>query len=520
MKAAVYARYSSDNQNICSIDAQIRAIREYCDKNDIVIVKTYIDEALTATNDDREAFLEMVEHSSEKKFDTIIVHKLDRFARNRYDSSFYKKKLQDNGVRVVSVLEFLDDSPESIILESVLEGMAEYYSKNLAREVRKGMKENALKAKHNGGIPPLGYDVTPEKYYSINEKEAEAVKLIFKLYLDNAGYSTIASELNKRGYRSKRGTEFSKVSIRDILLNEKYTGTYIFGKKDKHGKLTGKEIRVENALPVIIPMEMFQRVIDMFGTKKYGPHSNAKVNYLLTGFLECGECGLSYVGGGRVKGRTKYYHIYVCSSRNRKKSCDNMSIRKELIEGCVLKEIKENIFKDELINEIAHKILDYIKTKTVDNKKDLKRISDLAKETKIKIDKLLDAYLDGAVNKSVLAEKTNKLKADLDMYNEQIVDLQETDYDYLNEKKIKAFYLDFKSKLEGGNEKDLRSIIELFVHKVILNKTEIKVTLKFDSLLNIKVDSDGHGGGEAHSTLSLSKIIKKKSLFIRSKRIF
>ena len=148
MRAVAYARYSSDNQREESIDAQVRAIKEFCKKEKIDLIKIYKDEAKTATTDDREDFLNMISDSSYKNFDAVIVHKLDRFARNRYDSAFYKKKLKENGARVISVLEYLDDSPESVILESVLEGMAEYYSKNLSREVMKGMKETALQCKH------------------------------------------------------------------------------------------------------------------------------------------------------------------------------------------------------------------------------------------------------------------------------------------------------------------------------------------------------------------------------------
>ena len=131
MKAAIYARYSSDNQREESIEAQVRAIKEYADKNGIIITKVYTDEAKSATTDNRPKFLEMIKDSEFRLFDAVIVHKLDRFSRDRYDSAYYKRVLKKNGVRLISVLEHLDDSPESIILESVLQGMAEYYSKNL-----------------------------------------------------------------------------------------------------------------------------------------------------------------------------------------------------------------------------------------------------------------------------------------------------------------------------------------------------------------------------------------------------
>ena len=182
-KVALYARFSSDNQRAESIDAQLRAMRNYCKDHNYIITETYTDEAKSATTDRRPAFQQMIADSSKKTFDIVLVHKLDRFARNRYDSAVYKRELRKNGVIVCSVLENLDNSPESIMMESVLEGMSEYYSQNLAREVMKGMRETALQCKHTGGKPPLGYDVDEDtKKLIINPYEAETVKLIFDMY--------------------------------------------------------------------------------------------------------------------------------------------------------------------------------------------------------------------------------------------------------------------------------------------------------------------------------------------------
>ncbi|HEX2938729.1 MAG TPA: recombinase family protein [Ruminiclostridium sp.] len=147
----------------------------------------------------------------------------------------YKRLLKKQGIRLISVLENLDDSPESVILESILEGMAEYYSKNLAREVRKGMNENALKAKHDGGIPPLGYDVTPDKGYALNQTEATTVKLVFDLYTQGYGYRKIIEKLNARALKTKTGKPFGKNSIAEILRNEKYIGRYVFNKRLNKG---------------------------------------------------------------------------------------------------------------------------------------------------------------------------------------------------------------------------------------------------------------------------------------------
>ena len=188
-KVAQYARFSSDNQRSESIDAQIRAMNQFCKQNHWQVVSTYTDEARSATTDNRPQFQQMIADSSKGLFDIVLVHKLDRFSRDRYDSAIYKKKLKKNHVKLCSVLERMDDSPESIMMEAVLEGMSEYYSKNLAREVMKGMNETALQCKHTGGCPPLGYDLDENRHLVINEQEAQAVRIIFQMFADGYGYS-------------------------------------------------------------------------------------------------------------------------------------------------------------------------------------------------------------------------------------------------------------------------------------------------------------------------------------------
>lgn len=180
-KAFIYARFSSDMQRNESIDAQIRASEKYAAQNDYIVINKYIDRAKSATTDQRPQFQQMMSDIVSTDVDAIIVHKLDRFARNRYDSAIYRNIMKKNNVVLLSVLENLNDSPEAIILEAVIEGYNEYYSKNLAREVEKGKRENAIQCKHVGGIPPLGYDVDPvTKKLTINRFEAEAVKMIYR----------------------------------------------------------------------------------------------------------------------------------------------------------------------------------------------------------------------------------------------------------------------------------------------------------------------------------------------------
>ena len=244
-RVALYARFSSDNQRTESIDAQIRAMKKYCHQQHWQIVATYVDEAKSATTDKRPEFQRMIADSAKGGFDILLVHKLDRFSRDRYDSAIYKKRLKKNKVRLCSVLERIDDSSESFIMESLLEGLSEYYSKNLSREVRKGLFENALQGKATGGCAPIGFDFDENNHLVINEHEAEAVRSIFEMYADGQGYTAILNYLHEHGYKTKRGTPFLKSSLVTILTNEKYAGVYVYNqavpKKLKNPPILVKE---------------------------------------------------------------------------------------------------------------------------------------------------------------------------------------------------------------------------------------------------------------------------------------
>lgn len=271
MNVVIYARYSSDTQREESITAQIRACTDYAAQKGYNVVKVYTDEARSAMTDNRPRFMQMIQDIKHNfvKADVVLVHKLDRFARNRYDSAFYRRELRKANVKLESVLEHLDDSPESVLLESLIEGMAEYYSKNLAREVNKGMRETALQAKHCGGRPPLGYDVDKDKKYITNEEETQAVRTIFNMYAEDHGYKNIMDTLNNQGYKTKMGRPFSKNGLHEILRNKKYIGIYTFnrsaskspdGTRNSHRNKENDEIiELPDACQRLYPQKFFGR---------------------------------------------------------------------------------------------------------------------------------------------------------------------------------------------------------------------------------------------------------------------
>ena len=234
LRVVGYARYSSELQREESIEAQEREIREYCDRNSYILLRFYEDRALSGKTADRKEFQEMIYDSKSGDFDAVVVHKLDRFSRSQLDTLTYQCILEENNVKLLSVLENLDNSPESKLLQAVMAGISEYYIGNLAREVEKGKKENAYKGNHVGGIPPLGYDVDKTtKKLVINETEALAVKKIYQMILDGKTYGEVIDELTIKGYKTKSGGKFGKNSLFSILKNEKYTGTYIYNKSEK-----------------------------------------------------------------------------------------------------------------------------------------------------------------------------------------------------------------------------------------------------------------------------------------------
>lgn len=492
-KAVVYARFSSENQRDESIDAQVRAIKEYCEKNNIQIVKIFADRAKSATSANRPEFQDMIKfcENDTTGISMVIVHKLDRFSRDKYDSAMYKQKLKIKGIRVVSVLENLDDSPESLILESVIEGMAQYYSANLAREVMKGLKESALKNQtHLGGTPPLGYDVAPDKTYIINEEEAEAVKIIFNRYVNGYSYSQIIDELNELGYRTKReNRKFSKNSLYSILSNEKYTGVYIFNKtqrKGVNGKRNGHKqkseeeiIKVEGGMPQIIDKEVFEQAQEMMKKRKRAPGANkASTFYLLTGLVRCGECGHMYQGNKRYDSYKNVYISYRCGCRKQKRGCDNKEIRRDELEEFVLTELEKHVLNDDAIPALSKELNKKLQDKNKSNEEMLDSLKNKLTKVNKEIENILNAIMSGIVN-NMLKDKLDELeqvKLNLDLkINELSIERADGEEVLITEEQIRNMFGRFKEFVLTRNLPECKKFIGDYVKEVLVYKDHVEV---------------------------------------------
>ena len=220
-RAVIYARYSSSNQTEQSIEGQVRVCSEYAKAKGLTIVGEYIDRAISGRTDNRPDFQRLMQDSGKHMFEAVIVYRTDRFARNKYDSAIYKRHLRKCNVELHYAAEHIPEGPEGIILESLMEGLAEYYSAELSQKIRRGIRESALKGKATGGNIALGYKIGPDKSFIVDEKEAEAVRMIFDMFVRQKPNSEICRYLNDLVIKTSRGNPFTKSSIPRIIQNEK-----------------------------------------------------------------------------------------------------------------------------------------------------------------------------------------------------------------------------------------------------------------------------------------------------------
>ena len=337
----IYARYSSSGQRDESIEGQLRDCHAFAERYNIRIIEEYCDRAMTGTSDRRPEFQRMIRDSSKGQFNVVITWKNDRFARSRYDSAVYKAKLKQNGVRLLYAKESIPDGPEGIVLESVMEGFAEYYSANLSQNVKRGNYDSALK-RQTLGQTVFGLRKGVDKRFEIDPATGPVVQRIFKEYAAGQSAVSIYTALNEEGFRTLRGNPFNKNSIRKILQNEKYVGVYEYA-----------DIRDEHGIPAIVSRETFDRVQIMLEKHHRSPAAKKDAGgFLLTTKLFCGLCGEPMTGDCGTGKSGTVYSYYICNGRRAKK-CKKERVSKEWIEDVVVAALAEVVNNDEMINAFA-----------------------------------------------------------------------------------------------------------------------------------------------------------------------
>lgn len=494
MRAVSYSRFSSNNQRTESIDAQQRAIYKYIAENKYTPVGDYVDEALTGTNTQRPGFQRMLEDAQKGMFDVVVVHKMDRFSRDVYDALDVQRKLAIYGVRIESVIERFEETPEGQLQKVIQLGVGQYYSQNLAREVVKGLKENAYKAMHNGGIPPYGFDVDPEtKKYLINEKEAEAIRIIFSKVIQGWSYRELAEYLNLLGYRTKIGNKFSATSsFYDILTNPKYKGEYVFnrsvskpkqiGMKRSHRKNKNEDeiIRIPNGVPAIVDEETFELVQKLLKQRRRskGQHK-AKEVYLLTGLVECAECGSAYHGSSRIGGRNKQKYVsYRCSKRKKLENpCKCKEINKSLLDEFVVNQLYTTLLNQTNLEQLLEEVNVKLKQKYEDMDQDLPQLQQQLDDVNQKISNLVQAIAMGGVGSlETITQEIQRLERDKAKLTELVQENQVKKESFtLTLDQLKQVLEESKEYMLSNHDDMVKYILSRFIHKIIIGNETVVV---------------------------------------------
>ena len=495
MKAVIYARYSSSAQREESIEGQVKECTTFAERNGYTIIGTYADRAISGTTDNRPQFQKMIEDSKRKLFDVVIVWKLDRFARNRYDSARYKNQLKRNGVKLISATEVIAPGAEGILLESVLEGYAEYFSEDLKIKVVRGMSLNAEKCVWNGGVLPIGYTLDLDKHLQPNPDTAPVVLEAFKMYDQGQTVTEILDFLKSKGITTTKGTAVNYGTIQRMLNNRRYIGEYTF-----------QDITIPDGIPAIIPQDLFDRVQDRLAKNRKAPaRAKAVENYLLTTKLFCGHCGTAMHGESGKARNGSIHRYYKCHAAKKKlNGCKKKAIKKDWIENLVVNETMAMLMDDNMIDTIVTMFM----RMQDEQPTDLPIYEKQLRETETAIDNIVNAIMGGLASKALQAKLTELEATQQEL---QALIAQEK----LEKPKVTArqmtFFLHRFRKLDMTQEKHRQALIDTFVNAVFVHDDKILIGYNFqDGTRTITLTDVQTATDESGSDLEMFGVPNKK----------
>lgn len=488
----IYARYSSHAQREVSIEQQVADCEAYARMHNLRVVKVYADKALSGTNDKRPQFQKMLKDAERGRWAYVVTWKVDRFARNRYDSATYKYRLKKYGVRVLYAKEAIPEGPEGILLESVLEGSAEYYSANLSQNIKRGMRYNALDCKVNNGSMPFGYCKGPDGRFAVLESEAEIIREIFRKVSEGVPFVDIANSLNGRGVRTKRGGLWNKNSFHAILKNEAYIGVYHYS-----------DVRVEGGMPAIVDKALFLEVDQRLKTKK-NPQGRHRENgdYMLTGKLFCGLCGSPMVGVSGTSRTGDLHFYYSCQKRRIDRECEKQHVKRDWIEREVVQATLDYVLQPDVIQWVADAVMAYQDREG--NSAVLAGLRDDLSENEKATENVLKAIKAG-----IFTSSTQRVLLDLEAEASRLKDaicMEEAALTHIE----RDFIVYWMEQFKGGNVGSAefrRKIIDSFVNTVFLWDDHMRIAFNYSGKgsmvdLNLVMDAEAVAGPEGSYSLS------------------
>lgn len=465
--AVAYARYSSAQQRDVSIEQQLRDIRAYAEREGYKIIYEYADHAKSGFKnvERRTQFQAMIQAAASGAFDTVIAWKVDRFGRNRRESATYKGQLADNGVKVVYAMEPIPDGAAGVLTEGMLESLAEWYSRNISENTKRGQRDNAVKGLYNGHVA-YGYRRSADNRFEIYEPEAAVVRRIFDLYAQGHSFADIVRELNDDGILTKYGNPYQKASVLYILTNDNYIGTYHFA-----------DVRIPNSLPPIIDMDLWERAQEQ-RQKTYKKHGWAPEDYFLSGRCTCGLCGspiYGAYGSGRGGKRYQYYHCKGIKTKPR--ICTSHYMHKEDIEKPIFDFLFNKILKGSLLDDYIGMVSDVLKARQATSPK--QQLEAELHDTTRRIDNITRAISEGIWSKQTAAmlEDLNKRAEELE---KKIAYHKMTDEKIIADSRIRFIM----EKVADGKRDDpeyLKTVINVLVNHVRI----------FDHWLEVAINATG-----------------------------
>ena len=467
-KAVIYARYSSHSQGEQSIEGQLSAAHKYAEAKGYAVVHEYIDRAMTGRNDNREDFQRMLSDCAKHTFSVILVWKIDRFGRNREEIALNKYRAKKYGVHIEYVAENVPDSPEGVIVEALLEGMAEYYSLQLSQNIRRGYAASAAKCQCLGGPYPLGYVADPKtKKFVINEAEVPAVRMIFNAYANGQTCAEICKQLNEMGVKTTLKKDFNKNSLRKMLKNVIYIGTY----KNKY-------VTIEDGCPAIIDKALFEEVQRRLKhNQSAGAHHKTKNDYILTGKLFCGKCGAQMVGEKGTNAKGLEYHYYGCVNRKRAHACDLKAVPQEWIENIVLEYIKEILFDDAIMEAILNAVWDFYQE---DSKEDdeMKAIRHELENTEKALNNFSRAIEQGLPMVPTITTRITELTAAKEDLELSLARVAASRGPVLTKEMIQYFLYQFRNT-DMTDRAAQKKLIDVFVNAIYIDDDDLTFTFNY-----------------------------------------
>lgn len=471
--AVIYARYSSEKQTEQSIEGQLRDCYAFAERHNYNIVGEYIDRAFSGMTDERPEFQKMIEDSNQQLFNYVIVWKLDRFSRDRVNSAMYKVQLKKNGVKVLSAMEEMvnADTPESVLLEAILEAQAQMYSMDLSQKVKRGQRETVEKRQFIGGHLPLGYKCENKKIV-VDKQKSEYVKYLFTEYANGKPKKKIIEELNAMGATGVNGRPLSIKSVQCLLKNRKYLGEWCY-----NGEL------ITDIYPRIIENKIFDEVqIMLTKNKQRAGKETAKTNFLLSGKCYCAICGAPMIGISGTSRTGERYHYYACSNQYNKSKCVKKYEKQRDLEEYAINRALDFLSEDNNLKELAIKIVkDY---NEIFNDDELNNANTQLNSLKNKISKATDDYIEAPKDiKPNIAEKIENLKLQEKELETKIMTLKIHTAKKLDVQGVEDFIKKFMNNRENNSE-----IIKALVHSVYADNNGVVVYINCDETINVNSD--------------------------------